>query len=491
MRTGLKKLLSTFAAETMPYTPPDSNASYLWLAVNNSVNELDMNRKYFVDYYEEKSTQLNAFFKDQGFDVAGVLFKELRALKGDKIRKNGYIPDYGHEVDQLLPIMNLIQRLSPDERKEIEDMHGSMERWVCAVIAHDLGEDFNMFHEDLTELLKKQLAESGRAVTDHHADIIDHAGKSMECLTHYRKFKYGELAELLGVKLDLPKLKPGEVIPLPELKDALWDKMNVLDHGRDHLQVFATYHHNRKEPVITVTRYGGSQESAPEDEQDYRAEWNIYAQCLVSEDIYDTLTKLGDRVNGVATRPAMNADDPEKFDTYLDETDHITNRIGLANMVTQFYYPESPLGRCAHQLVAQLNLLSRMARIYIDHDPIKNPDGARGMSAANLQHNANKMGVSPIYLSEFFPACMEFYEGTDQESHPIGMMMRDFRQINFNPRFQEAHRTLYTQIAKALMEQGFDGMDYIIRGVKVNIVDNDWENFEPPADYPYADITPA
>ena len=464
---------------------PDAHSLNNFLAIQHSLHRLLIKRQYFSDYYERQSNELRQFFADEGFDIADALFDILRELKGDKLRKNGYVPDYGHEIDQLIPVMRIIQNLDQEEREKIEDQHGSLERWVCSILAHDMGEDYGFFHEDLVSKIREKFESKGKKFQLHHRQIADHAGKSMECLTHYRKFSYYAAQELFGEEIELPAVKPGETVPLDHLKDLFWDKMDVLEQGRENLQVYARWNDKTNAPTIIVTRYGRTSEDSPYPK--YGAGWNIYIQSILKDDLYDLLTKMGDRVNGVATRLAINARKIDKYDKYLDETRATFDFLNPSLIAQKFFpdYENSPITQYTVSISRMMGLMEMIGRKYANNHPDRNPDGTRGMDPENIDLITEDIGISPIHFSHLFPDCMEYFSDLqdDQPSHPIGMIMRDWRLEKDSDYYYEAGR-IYDSIQRALLEQGCENMQFLIRGEEVKVRAGEWEKYPQPQDCP-------
>lgn len=478
LRSNFMRLL---ASEYQPN--PDFMGNFF--AIQHGLHRLSIKRQYFANYYERKSQELRKFFEDEGFDVADALFDILRELKGDKLRKNGYAPDYGHEIDQLIPVMRIIQGLDQDAREAIEDQHGSLERWVCSILAHDMGEDYGFFHEDLVSKIKEKFQDKDKKFQYHHRHIANHAGQSMERLTHYRKFSYYAAQELFGEEIELPDIKPGETVPLDHLKDLFWAKMDVLEQGRDNLQVFARWNDKTNAPTIVVTRYGRTSEDSPYPK--YGAGWNIYIQSILKDDLYDLLTKMGDRVNGVATRLAINARKVDKYNKYLDETRALFDFLNPSIIAHKFFpnYENSPITEYAVSISKMMGLMEMIGRKYANNHPDRNPDGTRGMDPENIDLISEDIGISPIHFSHLFPDCMKYFSDNedDQPSHPIGMIMRDWRLEKDSDYYYEAEY-IYNSIQRGLLEQGCDNMRFLIRGEEVTVVDGGWEQYPQPEDCP-------
>lgn len=477
--------LGSLFSTALYFMPPNSGTVITQQDILRELDFIKFRQEYYKDYYDERIAEIREFFGSENFDVASVLFDFLLEKKSKKLRKNGYVPDYGHEIDQLIPVINVLKnrKISPEDRAEIERQHGSMERWFCSILAHDLGEDFGLFPEDLQRVLVALLDARNIVITAHHRDVVIHASKSMECLTHYRKFSLQQMQEMIGERFKFPNIKPGEVVPLPELKNFFWDKMDVLKQGRENLQVFAKWDPKKSDPVIIITRYGATPESAPQDEQEYSVEWNVYIQTLLQDDIYDALVKMGDRVTGMATRPGINARDPEKYDTYLDETEFLFSHLGAANMLAEYFYKDSPLIKYAHSISKMMGGLDRIGSLWISAHPTKNLPGQRSISPENILHGIDNMdGISPIYMSEFYPQGLEFWEGVPQESHPLFQIIRDLRDA-YHPDFRSAHYELPSYFIGALSQLDLPEMETIFAPDKTVLYGDKWFEHKLPDGY--------
>ncbi len=168
----------------------------------------------------------------------------------------------------------------------------------------------------------------------------------MERLTHYRKFTIQEVETLTGESLshmNPQDLKKGKMIPLTAQKDFFWHKMDVLDQGRENLQLYAKWDSKKDRPIVILTNYGKTKENVPEPLQKYGPDWNLYVQRIIMEDIYDALTKLGDRVQGMSSRIAIKFFTAKGYDTYLNETNDIFSNYDASNLLRTHLYQDTPL----------------------------------------------------------------------------------------------------------------------------------------------------
>lgn len=395
------------------------------------------------------------------------------------MRKNGYIPDHAHEIDQILPLMTCLQD-GPlkNDRAAIEEKYGSIEKWFLGKIVHDIGEDFNVFPKTLVDELRARLRKSQKTITDTEEKLIQRAARSMERLTHYRKFSFADIQKLTGIDLSKMKVKPGDCIPLEnDLCSFFWDKMNVLKHGRDNLQLYAKWDEKKKCPIVILTRYGKNKENAPAEDQQYGPEWILYIDTLIKSatksgdnevDFYDAIVKMADRVNGLATRIAISGDTMDNYDNYLDETDLLFSHYDAANMMIQHFYEDSPLESYIRCEDAMMGLLHRIGRIYSKHHPSKEKKGEKGESLLNMVGIGNTPGgINPLKFSEFFSSCLHNYTHTPQPSHPIALIFRDLRAAS-HPKIGDIHKEFYKLFVGAIIEneKGGNNLKYIISGYR-------------------------
>ena len=478
-------------------------------------------------YYDYQAQRIEKFFEDEGFEVAGALFDYLKELKAGKWRKNGFVPDIGHEIDQIIPLMTSLmhddlesrradieqkygslkewfytiygnrkdvlwdlekeyggsvekwfcatQSGLKDRRAEIEAQYGSVEKWFCSIIGHDIGEDFNVFPQELVQKLREGLIQKHGYVTEPNEELIQRSARSMERLTHYRKFSFDEAKEITGYDLSRLKLNPGEVVPLDDLKDVFWAKMGVDNAdqfglvNRKRLQVFATWNEKRNRPEVIVTRYGRSKEDTPAEDIRHGPSWTSYidtqaiSELTGEDDPYDLLAKMGDRVHGIATRIAVIPFSVKSYDKYLDETSLLFREFNAANMTLKELYPNTPLAPELKSLDSMMGALHTVSKVYVANHPDKNPDGERGISPEDIMDDLKPFTpVNRLYLSPFGENMNTFYKHTDKMSHPVYLLMRDLRSAH-HPDFVSSHRDLYNYFRDGLIEAGGEDIAQLIK----------------------------
>jgi hypothetical protein len=450
-------------------TPPDPATR------TKRVETLEEKKQRFVTYYDAQIENIRAFFKDENFTVAAAAFEYLLDLKKNKMRKNNYIPDHAHEIDQILPLMTCLQSGSlKNDRAAIEEKYGSIEKWFLGKIVHDIGEDFNVFPQELIDELRRRVSISQNCAAEEEENLIQRTARSMERLTHYRKFTVEQIEALTGVSLSDLRIRPGQIVPLDkDVADILWDKMNILKYGRENLQLYAKWDDKKQQPQIILTRYGKSDLDTPENEKQYGPEWTLYIHKLLTSghekgdgenDFYDALVKMADRVNGLATRIAISGDTMDSYDNYLRETSLLFSIYGAANMMIKHLYEGTPLERYIHSEDLMMGLLLSIGGIYSQHHPTKEKNGEKGESLWNMIKIAED-GVNPLKFSIFFPSCEHNYAHVSQISHPIALIFRDLRAAS-HKLFSEVHKKFYKLLVGAIVENEKDGANlaYIISG---------------------------
>jgi hypothetical protein len=428
---------------------------------------IEKRHRELVPYYEQQAQEIKNFFQAQGFVVADSLFDYLIKLKKDGIRKDGYTPDIGHEIDQILPLItSLTKGDMKDARAAIEKEHGNIEKWFCSILAHDIGEDFGLFAEDLcSELTRRVQEKTNTCPTGQQAGIILNAGQSMERLTHYRKFSEKDIARLTGMNIDLGQLNPGEVRDLSQFKDFFWNKMDILERdGWENLQVYATLDKKGK-PYIYVTQYGASNPDASVEPR-WGAEWNLYIQSVEEGDIYDILTKMGDRMQGVASRIAVEDFDLREYTEYFSESDYMFRLTSPATMTSEWLYKNTPLKPYIQSIENMLSVLLTLGSIYALHHP-QNRTAAhgakRGFNPEHVGYLRGTAGRSPIYLSSYFEAGANLlYEHTPRLSHPVAVFMRQCRDVR-GQNLERGHITLYKECIRALCEEGGPAIQRLLK----------------------------
>jgi hypothetical protein len=220
-----------------------------------------------------------------------------------------------------VPIITSLQRggLKKD-RAAIEAQYGSVEKWINAIIVHDIGEDFNVMPADLQNTIREMLEQRHGSVSSENEALLLRASRSMERLTHYRKYSISAFEKITGTKLGMPVFNEDNVAVLdPAYIDLFAEKMGLPPEKRKRMQVFAVAQPNKPNPdgsasvKIIVTQYGRSlTQETPNPDNDYGAEWNSYIYELMmtldreeEDDFYDLLVKMGDRVQGMGSRIAI------------------------------------------------------------------------------------------------------------------------------------------------------------------------------------------
>ena len=442
-------------------------------------------KKEAAEYYEKHLNETQQFFIDEGYDVAGALFEllvEHKATKG--LRNDGYNPGISHEIDQLLPTIRAMKEGKlREDLPAIEAMHGSFEQYLCAKIVHDMGEDFNLFYDDLVQKARARVYRNINygdkpdgpdfELPEDKEDLIARAGRSMERLTHLRKFDLDEFENLTdgplgltGDEFDL--LKNGQTIDLTsQYGDFFWNKINCFreeDHATSkHMQVFAVWNKKHNKPVIEVTQYGRSDKLG--------ADWHLYMRVL-GKHIYEMMAKLDDRVSNLATR--FGSMGPEvkitNFDLdghrdYFGQTQTLVEEVASGQVAAE-NYPNTPLEPYIKSINAMLGHLHIIGIFYIRHHPANDKELTKGMDPGNVT-------ASSIYTSRFYDENKRgdinlLYAHTPNLSHPLYKMMMQLGDVT-GQALHKGHRRLWRVLAQNAGDEGGPNIKNRMDGLLVQL----------------------
>lgn len=402
-------------------------------------------------YYDAKIEEIKAFFKEEGYMVALASFEHLLEYKPKgKFRRDKYTPEIAHEIDQLLVTITSLTKGDMGKKKAaIERHHSSLEWLLCSQINHDVGEDFNVFPDQLREQLLARVEEiTGQQPTPQEIASISFSCQSMDILTHYMKWKsrdFENFEQMTGQKLDLEGLKPGKTVGLNHLLPFFREKMPLLSGVRENLQIYARMAKNG-EPEIIVTRYGREDKHGPD--------WNLYAEAIRNADPYIAITKMMDRIQGLCSRIAIVPFNAKDYDLYLSETKYLFKDLSIAKLLKDFSYTQSPLRPEIESLDQMMEVLQTLGDLYSRHFPDPNDDGERRFSAHHLS-TIPKLGTTPLFLSGYFKGgANRIYRDVDPQSHPIAIFMRQFRDSSSPELIKAGFENLYRLIHTALCQEG-------------------------------------
>ncbi len=410
-------------------------------------------------YYDTQIPQIKQFFENQNYPVASVLFDYLLKLKKDLIRKDGYTPGYGHEIDQILPLMHRILSGKMDDRnQEILQKHGSLENWFCAILSHDIAEDFGFFPTDIKQGLLHCFEEKGIKPTDNAKKMIEQTISGMEILTHYRKYDVDDFEEITGKSLNLPLIRSGEKVDLRgEYNDFFWDRIteDLPDHAmsRKFMQVYARWNDNKHKSELIVTQYGRCSEDAPIKDTYLSIDWPIYILNVIQHNVYIGSAKGGDRIHGMSSRLSVKNFDLNNYDEYMDNTNALFNVLGFTKILVGYPTPNTPLEAEINSIAAMNKLLHRLANLFVITHPQRQGDKSVAPERF-LQSQTDDIGASLLDISEFFVDGYNaslFYEDVPRDSHPIIIFMRQLRDFQG---LTEGHKKLYEVMKRALLEEG-------------------------------------
>lgn len=381
-----------------------------------------MRAAYQKQYYDRQTVYIEDFFRRHNLIFSKAYFDKLKDLKKDGLRKDNETPDTGHEIDQLLNFIIQLDRgslSSPKAWKTIEKEHGSIDALLTAVISHDIKEDFGLFTEDLYQEILDRISRIQKSpYTTKQQEVLWELEHRSEDLTHYRKFTPEEFEKLTSEAL--PKLnKKDKVVGLEQYIPFFSQKINRIKTDQDYYNpnVYAEYNKEKKKWTVFVTAYG---RGAPE----YGVDWNGYIM-QVNRDVFTGITKLGDRINGIATRIAVN-EGAKEYDDYLDATDFMFKT--LKSVVSDYTknFSDGPFGEFMRNQTQTLGLLLRMGQMVVQHHKYKNDLGGKGWSPITLK-KAMERGENPSDFEEFFPGAIQAHKGMLLNSNPIVTFFRQLK----------------------------------------------------------------
>lgn len=464
---------------------PSNDAQPQTVAPNDSINPaLQKKREIVGRYYKSQLDQIRGFLRSENFTVAEALIDFLVQEKKGIFRKNDYTPEYGHQIDQLLPLVkSLYMGDLKDLRSEIEAKYGSVEKWIIAVIVHDMGEDDGMFPETLEAEIRKRLMAKKGSITESEEYLAQRAGRSMERLTHYRKYKPEEFTTLTGANienLDFDGKDWADLTQDEALQNFFAKRMRLDQEKQKNLRIFAAKkitekNGELKESVkIIVTQYGTDKDMAP------APDWNRYVyQGLLftawgedaeEDDFYDLLVKIGDRNQGAGSRIAITGDTEgnsnksglrissiNDYDRYLEVTGTILSIQNIVRLAVRSYYPGTPLEKTINSLDNMNATLVQLGDIFVRYYPERNVPGDKGLYIRSIYDAWKKTGVNAFYFSRYLAQDDTYYKHTPTHSHPLAMIMRELREYDVSD-FPEVHqenlKRHYELLKDAIVENG-------------------------------------
>ena len=384
----------------------------------------------YQEHYARQIRNVRYYFQLKHHDVANACLDVLLDLKKGKIRKDGYTPDYGHEMDLLLSCISDIENGHID-MYSVEEKYGSLESLLISAISHDLGEDFGLMPEDYKALVNKKLKQNigEERISDAHIGLICRGAESMERLTHDRHYSIDEFVEKFGREfekqygytLDIPAPQLGQLIDLSDdIKDFLKEKMGELPGAPKKLsknfQAFLVKD-KKGNPRITVTRYGKDKDDG------WGACWDAYSEGFMS-DPYDATVKFEDSANGMTSRIAIESFTADGGNRYLRKRAQ-TFKLNRATRRMMSKYPE--LASNFKSIGDMMGIAYSVVRILLNHDPRMNDNGESGFSAKNLARDEN--GLIYIDWKDYPERAFDSYALVPGLSNPVARLMRQYKDV--------------------------------------------------------------
>lgn len=409
------------------------------------VTERNRRRKLYSAYYDQKIAEIREYFQAKGFETADAFLDILLECKTGVWRKDGYSPDYGHEIDLLLARVSAIENSTIDV-EAAEMKYGPIETMLISPIVHDLGEDYGFMPDSLGKKVYEKLNDKiGASINDSHIKTIYRGLQSMERLTHDRNYSPKEFQEQFGEEfrvryhkeLEIPSPKKKEILDLgDDVKEFLWSKMDILlEHDNTNFQAFILIDKKNK-PRISVTQYGkiGA----------FGADWNAYSQGFMN-DAYDAATKFADSCNGMTSRLSIEGFTADGGNRYLRKRAQLFDLNGAAARNIEAY---KELARDFRSVGCMMAVSYVFGRILLNHDPMMNDIGESGFSARSLAKGED--GLIYVDLKKFPEFAFDSYALTPGLSHPIARFMQQYRDV---VSFYEAKEHPWAEDAKFLYEQ--------------------------------------
>ena len=407
--------------------------------------ERNRRRQVYSAYYDEKIDQIREYFQLKGFETADAFLDVLLECKTGEWRKDGYTPDFGHEIDLLLSRISAIENGTIDV-PAAEAKYSPIESFLISPIVHDLGEDYGLMPSDLSAKVHKKLNKKiGDGISQNHFRIIHRGVQSMERLTHDRHYspeelkdKFGkEFKEIYGTELQIPSPKKRQILELDDdVKAFLWDKMDVIpEHTNDNFQAFILIDRKGKQR-ISVTQYGKF--------DDIGADWNAYSNAFMA-DAYDAGIKFSDSANGMSSRLSIESFTADGGNRYLRKRAQLFDLNGAAARNIRAYDSLKKDFRSVGSLMAVCYVFGR---ILLNHDPMMNDPGESGFSARSLAKG--KDGLIHVDLKKYPEFAFDSYALTPGLSHPIARFMQQYRDV---VGFYEAEGHPWAKDVRFLYEQ--------------------------------------
>ena len=190
-----------------------------------SPEEIERRKDLYADYYNQQIANIREYYKLKGYETADAFLDVLLELKKGTLRKDGYTPDYGHEIDLIISCISDIESGQMDI-EATEKKYGSLESLLISATCHDLAEDFGLMPQDLYNRVRNKLNHKiGASIRDPKYNKLIYRGmQSMERLTHDRHYSIDAFVEQFaeefysqfGYELNIPQPQRGQLIDLSD-----------------------------------------------------------------------------------------------------------------------------------------------------------------------------------------------------------------------------------------------------------------------------------
>lgn len=448
-----------------------------------------------LDSYKKLSDEIEEYFAKEKMHVALACYRILKRKKGFqqddisqiKLRKNGYMPSIGHEIEFVHPLIRRL-KFSPEGlsfQKSFESEYKMpIEEIFIAMIVHDIGEENGLFYEDMRDEIIGELHRMGVKYGEYEHHLAGIAAEHMERLTDCRKFKMEDLERLFGEDHDFEMpdfshMHPGDIMPLEQFNDKFWNLMDYLpDHGRDNLQVYAYWEPPKekastklqiieeqlngrkvdrrigppsaqelsdmrdKKLRIIVTRYGYCHKDTPVGERLFAVDEGVYHATVVKDIACDIAKRVDTNQNG--STMLARGDSPSNGQHYVDKKNQIWDGYTLEKSFGKNNY----ISKTAEPLIVGLDetrkITAEILRFYYN-------------LAADHENNKRKT-ISPFNnpTIEFVTRAlgeMDFYKYSSDIAHPLCNLLVELYEAPPLGLVQDP-KAIYNTVLEALKNVG-------------------------------------
>jgi len=421
--------------------------------------------------------EVRAFFKANDFALAETALDLLLEKKNGKTRADKKTPDAVHELQQVCMLYSIIKSglISKDFEK---DLKGSPELLFSAVLLHDIGEDFNIYREDLVTILTGRLKTLKGDLTKADHNMIDRAADIMELMTHERQYKNSEektAEEILRQDFDLddtyklPTINDfmensvafhEKAVRIPVLEEKVRERMKDVKPGTENLQVYATLEKAKpgKSPKVmyVITRYGMGDRVG--------TDWNKYINEMQT-DVAAIFCKYIDRINGLATRIGVGK---FNFSQHLEYLRRTYDLFGLQNTTEEMKAEYPSFAKAFDATDSILGLTHKVMQILTNNVAETNPEGGKGFDPSAVEefskNSKNVPNQTPhvpaLKFWEYFEKRLPRLEHIPRGFTPIYMILARLRDIaQTTPEAVPVFNAVQTSLIQEANTRGFHGLE--------------------------------